>query len=126
MTRVTGSLRLRCCLPRGRPGLVGRGRGLPSSRSLRVKYVCLISKHPLTFIYQAKEFGKPRGPKPPPKLPSERRSRQRKAAATPVEEVEKIDENDDLIEEAGEFDEVLDDEEDDYGSRGHRDSALPP
>lgn len=37
---------------------------------------------------QAKEFGKPREPKPPPKPPSERRPRKRKAAATPVEKEE--------------------------------------
>merc|ERR1712106_469563 len=47
------------------------------------------------------------------------------------EEVEKIEENDDLIEEDAELDEDLDDEEDDYDSdnprpRKHRDSALPP
>ena len=42
----------------------------------------------VTFICQAKEFGRPREPKPPPKLPSERRPRKRRAAATPVEKEE--------------------------------------
>merc|ERR1719435_860121 len=105
---------------------------------------------------QAKEFGKPREPKPPPKPPSERRPRKRKQVTPAVEreevpvEVETLrsgrkrkvrrllntfmdedDEDEKLRRGASSDDDDLEDEDDDYDSdnprpRKHRDSALPP